>query len=59
MALNFPPHGAFLSDWLPLKAEEPFVLLYPNSFSGCVLDKEESVALVSALSVAAGASACR
>ena len=57
VALNFPPHGAFLSDWLPLKAEEPFVLLYPNSFSGCVLDKEESVALVSALSVAAGASA--
>ncbi|QDZ21420.1 hypothetical protein A3770_05p39380 [Chloropicon primus] len=53
VALHYPPMDHYLSKWLALGEGEPFVLLYPNSFSGCVLDKEEGVALLSALSTSA------
>lgn len=49
LALHRPPEGHYLADWLGLGTRgRPFALLYPNSFSGCVLDREESVALLSA-----------
>lgn len=53
LALHYPAEGHYVSEWLSLGDGQPFVLLYPNSFSGCVLDAEESVALLSALSSAA------
>ena len=56
IAFHTPPAGHDLSEWLKLKEGEPFALLYPNSFSGCVLDREESTALLSALSCSIGTS---
>ena len=50
LALHYPHPGHYLTHWLKLEEGEPFALLYPNSFSGCILDKEESAALLSALS---------
>jgi len=55
-ALHFPPDCSFLSEWLFLDGSDPVAVLYPNSFSGCVLEKAEMTALTSALAVAASAS---